>query len=63
MRIPGCLSCNSASGDLESASRRAWGSHILTMRAGVEESFALNDQALNLGIIGVYSVNVRRSMG
>lgn len=36
---------------------------ILTIRASVEESFVPGDQALNLGIIGVYSVDIRGPMG
>jgi len=61
--MPGCLSCNSASGELGSSLGGLGALEILTMRAGVEESFALDDQAPNLGIVSVHSVDVHRSMG
>ena len=60
VRIPGCLSCNSAS--QSQILEELWALDILTMCAGVEESFALDDETLNLGVIGIYGVDVRRPM-
>ena len=48
---------------MESWGQFLGGLKILTVCAGVEESFALDDQALNLGVVSVHIVDVRRPVG
>jgi hypothetical protein len=47
VQIPGCLSCSSAEGVFGSPSQGSWGFlDVLTVRARVEETFVVYDNAL-----------------